>query len=348
IMNALQIMQQDQTGRAVIQQARSVIERQVRQMTRLIDDLLDVTRITRGKVQLRKEQVELSGVVQRAVETVKPMIEARQHTLTVSLPDEPIWLDADPARLEQIVSNLLANAAKYTEPGGRIWLSAMCQNQRAVISVRDEGVGIAPELLPHIFDLFTQAERTLDQSQGGLGVGLTLVKSLLELHGGTISARSDGPGKGSEFVVELPTTPLPKVTPPKVTRSSEPIAAAALRVLVVDDNLDTADSLAMLLLLKGYDVTTANDGIKAVEVAMAFLPDVVLLDIGLPGADGNEVARRIRQQKELEGVVLVAMTGYGQDSDRQRSHAAGFDYHLVKPADPVKVQQLLAMLSPRA
>jgi PAS domain S-box-containing protein len=346
IMNALHVLRQDQTENPVLQQARSMIERQVRQMTRLIDDLLDVTRITRGKVQLRKEQVELSVVLQRAVETAKPLIEARQHALSVTLPDEPVWVDGDPARLEQVVGNLLTNAAKYTEAGGRIWLTAAGQPDRAVVKVRDTGVGIAPELLPRIFDLFTQAERTLDRSQGGLGVGLTLVKSLVELHGGTVIAHSGGPGQGSEFTLELPVIPRPAVPPVEAAGAHEP-ATGLLRVLVVDDNLDTADSLALLLKLQGYEVGTANDGIKALQVASAFRPDVILLDIGLPGADGYQVALRVRQQKGLEKVVLVAMTGYGQEADRQRSHEAGFDYHLVKPADPVKVQELLALLANR-
>jgi PAS domain S-box-containing protein len=346
VMNALQILRQSRLDDPVLQQASSVIERQVRHMTRLIDDLLDVTRINRGKVQLRQEKIELGVVLQRAVETTKPLIESRNHHLSLSLPSEAIWLDADPARLEQVVSNLLSNAAKYTESGGRIWLAAAAHGRRAVITVRDNGVGISPDLLPRVFDLFTQADRTLDRAQGGLGIGLTLVKSLMEMHGGSAAAYSDGLGRGSMFTIEMPTSDRP------LTAQSElPVQVdappASLRVLVVDDNMDTADTLSLLLRLRGYETQTANDGLKALDAALAFLPDVILLDIGLPGADGYQVAQRVRQLPGLQNVVLVAMTGYGQESDRVRSQDAGFDHHMVKPADLDKLQQLLAMLAAR-
>lgn len=347
IMNALQILRQDRSENPVTQRARSMIERQVRQMTRLVDDLLDVSRITQGKVQLHKEQVELSVVPERAVETTKSLIEARRQELIVTVPTDPIWLEADPARLEQIVSNLLNNAAKYTEPGGRIWLVAPSpQSGRAVVRVRDTGAGISSELLPRIFDMFTQAERTLDRSHGGLGVGLTLVKSLVEMHGGTIIAHSMGLGKGSEFTVELPTIPEPVARLDKDTGMPEQ-KTGYLRVLVVDDNMDTAESLATLLTLQGYEARTANDGIKALQTAPQFRPDVILLDIGLPGADGYQLAQRLRQHRDLKDVVLVAITGYGQDADRERSRRVGFDYHLVKPTRPEVIQELLAMLANR-
>jgi PAS domain S-box-containing protein len=344
IMNALHVLRHDRTANLLLQQARSMIERQVRQMTRLIDDLLDVTRITRGKVQLRREQVDLGVILERAVETARPLIEERHHTLSVTLPEAPVWLDADPARLEQVVGNILTNAAKYTDRGGRIWLSAALDDHHAVVKIKDTGAGIAPELLPDIFDLFKQAERTLDRSEGGLGVGLTLVKSLVELHSGAVTAHSDGLGHGCEFTVELPVIKGPSSNDQASHEAAE-TTTASLRVLVVDDNMDTADTLTLLLQLDEYEVATANDGIKALKLASTFHPDVILLDLGLPGVDGYEVAKQVRQQPGLEKVVLVAMTGYGQESDRERTHQAGFDFHLVKPTDPTKVQQLLAMLA---
>jgi PAS domain S-box-containing protein len=343
VMNALEIMRQDRSENPVLQKARSMVERQVRHMTRLIDDLLDVTRITRGKVQLRREHVDLSIVVQRAVDTARPLVDTRRLTLSVSLPRAPVWVDADPARLEQVVGNLLNNAAKYTDPGGRIWVTAAETDGQAEIRVRDTGVGLSPELLPRVFDLFTQAERTLDRSQGGLGIGLTLVKSLVEMHGGAVSAQSGGPGRGSEFVVTLPTT-LPPTTPLSGAGRAPPASASSMRVLIVDDNMDAADSLTMLLKLQGYETHTVNDGLSAVGAAVEFRPDVIFLDIGLPGADGYEVARQVRRKPGLERVVLIAMTGYGQESHRRRSEASGFSYHLVKPAEPAKVQELLTLL----
>jgi PAS domain S-box-containing protein len=349
----------------------SVIDRQVRHAARLVDDLLDVSRITQGRVELRKERVDLTALVRSAVETCRPLIEAREHQLSVSLPPEPFWLEADPARLEQILTNLLNNAAKYTEPGGRIWLTAEVEGvgpepsgtaphtlhttPSVVVRVRDTGVGLTPELLPHVFDLFTQADSSLDRSQGGLGIGLALVRRLTELHGGTVHADSPGPGQGSEFVVRLPLQggsrwlmddgPAGMAPAPPSTIDHQP---SAKRVLVVDDNVDTAITLAELLDLWGHEVRVAHDGRQALEEVMHFEPDVVLLDIGLPQMDGYEVARRLGEQAGRQGLLLVAVTGYGQEEDRRKAQAAGFDDHMVKPVDPDALHRLLAAVPQRA
>jgi len=258
----------------------------------------------------------------------------------VSLPAEPIWLHADPARLEQVVVNLLNNAAKYTDDGGQIWLSTQQEGGEVLLLVRDNGAGITPELLPHIFDLFTQANRTLDRSQGGLGIGLSLVQKLVELHGGTVEAHSVGLGQGSEFIVRLPALSPAGEPIPRVETAKQP--AQTSRVLVVDDNMDSADMLVMLLQMFGHEAKAAYSGQSALETAVEYQPDVVLLDIGLPDMNGYEVARHLRQQPQTKDVRLIAMTGYGQDSDRQRSQAAGCEHHLVKPVDPQKLEDLLA------
>jgi PAS domain S-box-containing protein len=322
--------------------AGEVIERQVGQMSRLVDDLLDVSRITRGKVTLRKEVVELAAAIERAVEISRPLIEARRHELVESLPPGPVWLEADPVRLAQVIANLLNNAAKYTPDRGRITLSASQEGAEVVLRVRDNGVGIAPEVLPHVFELFTQDRRTLDRSQGGLGIGLTLVKGLVEMHGGSVQAFSEGPGRGCEFVVRLPAKAS---LGPDKGEEGHPTASApsaGCRVLVVDDNVDATESLALLLRMSGHEVHTALDGPAALQVAEAFRPEAVLLDIVLPGMDGYEVARRLRHMAGLENAFLVAVTGYGQEEDRRRAEEAGFDAHLVKPADPVDLKELLA------
>jgi CheY-like chemotaxis protein len=258
----------------------------------------------------------------------------------VSLPTQAIWLHADSARLEQVVVNLLTNAAKYTDPGGHVWLTLQQEGEQAVLRVRDTGVGIAPEILPRIFDLFTQAARSLDRSQGGLGIGLALVQRLVEMHGGTVAA-SSALGQGSEFVVRLPVVPPPPPQPPSPPAKAQP-TGPCLRVLVVDDNVDTVTTLAMLVQESGHDVRTAYDGSAVLEAALDYRPNVVLLDIGLPGLDGFEVAKLLRRQPALQHAVLVAMTGYGRESDRQSSREAGFDHHLVKPGDFGKVLQILA------
>jgi CheY-like chemotaxis protein len=305
-------------------------------MARLVDDLLDLARVSRGKIELRPERCDLNVILARAVEITRPFIDSRQHKLILDWPHRPIWVHADAGRIEQVVNNLLTNAARYTLPGGCIWLSAEQEGDRAHIYVRDNGIGIAPDLLPAVFEVFVQGERTPDRSQGGLGIGLTMVKNIAELHGGRVSAQSAGVGKGSEFVVELPAEPLAAAEDVEDSEHS-----VHTKVLVVDDSVDTADSLAMLLALDGYEVRTAHDGIEALAAARDFRPEVVLMDIGLPGADGYQVAESIRADQALHDVLLIAMTGYGQQEARSRSRAAGFDHHLVKPVDLGELRNLL-------
>ena len=370
IANAVELLGLQRGSETQIQQqARSIIQRQMGHLQHLVDDLLEVSRITTGRVQLRRVPVVVSTIVEGAVETVRPLIEQRRHELTVSLPPEPIWLQADAARLEQVLVNLLTNAAKYTAEGGHVWLtvelnvagtfhvpSPPADGTRSVpateviIRVRDTGVGISPELLPHVFDLFTQAERSLDRSQGGLGIGLALVQRLTELHGGTVEAHSTL-GQGSEFVVHLPLLSDEEHVSGKalaagssLTSRTSPLAPP-LKVLVVDDNVDTVLSFSMLLKASGHEVRTAHDGPTAVQVALDYQPDVVLLDIGLPGLNGYQVAKRIRQEPNLKNVVLVALTGYGQEADRQTALEAGFNHHLVKPARLEQLQKILATVS---
>ena len=328
----------------LLHQSASIIERQVGQLARIVDELLEISRITTGRIQLHQELIAVDVVVEDAVATVRSLIDQRKHGLTVSLSPQVIWLHADAARLEQVLVNLLTNAAKYTDEGGHVWLTVQQEGEEAVLRVRDTGVGIAPEILPRIFDLFTQAERSLDRSQGGLGIGLALVQRLVEMHGGSVTA-SSVLGQGSEFVVRLPV-----VSSPQPQESSPPIETAqptgpSLRVLVVDDNVDTVTTLSLLVQESGHDVRTAYDGSSILEAALDYRPNVILLDIGLPGLNGFEVAKQLRRQPALQNVVLVAMTGYGQESDRQRSQEAGFDQHLVKPGDFGKVLQILATVS---
>jgi signal transduction histidine kinase/DNA-binding response OmpR family regulator len=346
ILNALHLMRLPGAGREDIEQAREIAERQVRNLARLVDDLLDVSRIDSGKVELRKGIVDLRTSIARAVETARPLLDARDHTLTVSLPDDPLPLLADAARLEQVLANLLNNAAKYTEPGGRVTLHADRQGDDLVVRVRDNGIGIDPELLPYVFELFTQADRSLDRSQGGLGIGLTLVRRLVDLHGGQVSVTSDGGGRGSEFVVRLPAASpgaeAPEWDPATCGHPLQPGPIRPNRVLLVDDNIDGARVLARLLRADGHRVDVAHDGSKALEIARSAPPDVVLLDIGLPGMDGYEVARRLREAGPSSRAMIVALTGYGQQSDRDRSREAGFDHHLVKPVDPDLVRELIA------
>ena len=344
ISNAVHLLRLQKGENSVQQQARDIIERQVGQLSHLIDDLLEISRINTGRVQLRQERVAVSGIVECAVESVRPLIDRHKHELTVSLSPQPIWLYADAARLEQVVVNLLNNAAKYTDEGGHIWLTVEQEDDACVLRVRDTGIGITPELMPRIFDLFTQAARSLARSQGGLGIGLCLVHQLVTMHGGTVEAYS-ALGQGSEFVVRLPIAVSPASQPPSPPKETAEPTGPSLRVLVVDDNVDAAQSLAMLLKDSGHQVRMAHTGPTALEAALDYRPNVVLLDIGLPKMDGYEVAKRIRQQPFLQNVVLVAMTGYGQDTDRQRSQEVGFNAHLLKPADFGKVQQILATVS---
>lgn len=340
ITNAVQLFKLVEPHSEAFDQASHVLERQSDHMARLVDDLLDVSRITRGKIELRKEVVELRAIVERAVDVGQALVTRKKHQLTVTLPDEPVFLEVDPARAEQILSNLLINAAKYTDPNGKISLVAAAHAGNVVVTITDNGIGIAPETLPRIFDLFTQADHSLDRSQGGLGIGLTLVRSLVELHGGRVEARSAGAGRGSQFEVVLPRylhdTTIPTPQPP-----SEAEATAARRILVVDDNADIARLLSVLLTNSGHHVQVAHDGIQALARVDEFKPQAVLLDIGLPGMNGYEVARQLRALPAYRETLLIAMTGYGQASDRQKAFDAGFDHHLVKP---VRVQSLLELL----
>jgi two-component system CheB/CheR fusion protein len=320
------------------------MDQQVRNLTRLVDDLLDVARITRGTIRLQKETIDLAAVVGHAVESVRPLIELERHELLVSLPPEPVYLEADPTRLEQVLTNLLHNAAKFTEPDGRIWLTAECDNAEVVLCVRDSGIGIAPELLPSIFDMFTQAGRTLDHSQGGLGIGLALVRRLVELHGGSVRAHSDGPGKGSEFWVRLPALTAQRPEPSGPPPEPKPAKARPLRVLVVENEVAMAEMLGMLLELWGHTVQAVHDGPAALAAASTFCPKVVLCDIGLPGMNGYELARQLRQLEGLNKSMLVAITGYGQEEDQRRAREAGFDHHLIKPVDPAALAKLLTSL----
>jgi len=312
--------------------ASDVVERQVRQLVRLIDDLLDVSRITSGKIRLRKEYVDAGAILDQAVESARPLIEERQHTLTVSINRGQIPLHVDATRVEQIVVNLLTNAAKYTESGGHISVTAEARGNQAVICVRDDGIGIPPEKLPEMFQLFKQGDRSLARSEGGLGIGLTIVQKLAEMHGGSVDARSDGPDKGSEFIVRLPLERKP-AEQGSSTRDGPRPKVRGSRILVVEDNEDTARGMVRLLKLLGNDATAVYDGRAAIDVARTFRPDFILLDIGLPGMNGYDVAASLRADGTLADAVIVAVSGYGQEEDRRRSFAAGFDHHLVKPVD---------------
>jgi signal transduction histidine kinase len=363
ILNAVQLMRMKPLRDPQLVWSRDVIERQLAHLTRLVDDLLDVSRITRGKINLTREPVEIAGLVARAVETVQPLIVERGHQFTIEMPDEPIRVYGDPLRLTQALGNVLANAAKYTERAGRITLIARRSDDVLEIRVRDTGIGIPSALLPMIFDMFTQLRNDSGRSQSGLGIGLALVRKLLEMHGGTVTASSEGDGLGSEFLISLPVIPNDRVrlsgsadsqansqanghgasasadasTTPRVRR----------RILVADDNSDALESLATLLELGGHEVFSAANGALALESAEQNLPEVALLDIGMPKLDGYEVARRIRAQPWGRDITLVALTGWGQDSDRRRSGEAGFDSHLVKPLDLDKLTELLGRLPVR-
>jgi len=322
-----------------------MMDRQLSHMVRLIDDLLDVSRITSDKVTLQKEWVSLREVAETAIEASRPAIEASGHALKLALPVEPVWLAADPTRLAQVVSNLLTNAAKYTPDGGCIELAAMLEGGEVIVRVTDTGLGIPPGMLADVFEMFTQVNRTLDRAQGGLGIGLALVKRLVELHGGTITAASPGLGAGSTFTVRLPLVEAlgersePRMTPePTCVQSPMP----GRRVLVVDDNVDGAESLTMLLKIRGHETRTAHTGPEALDAAYSFKPDVVLLDIGLPGMNGYEVAKCLRREPSLNGAVLVALTGWGSDENKQRSSEAGFDVHLTKPVEVEEIESILA------
>ena len=343
IRNAVQLLRLQRDGTEIQKEAHGMIERQVAQLARLVDDLLEVSRVTTGRVHLLESRIDLRGVVESAIEMSRPQCGQKSQSIAKALPKEPIWIHGDPMRLEQVVVNLLNNACKYTDRKGHIWVGLEQKGDQAVLRVRDNGVGIAPEVLPRIFDLFTQADKSLDRSQGGLGIGLALVQSLVTMHRGTVAALSTV-GQGTEFIVKLPvdsSVALPAMAPTEVVD----LPTRSLRVLVVDDNHDAANSIAMLLRLRGHNAQVAHDGASAIQAALEFVPQVMLLDLGLPVIDGYEVAKQIRQEASLENVVLVALTGYGQESDRQRTREARFNHHLVKPADFANVQSILSAVA---
>jgi signal transduction histidine kinase/CheY-like chemotaxis protein len=344
IRNSLQILRLTSCQDDASQHICDMMDRQVNLMVRLVDDLMEVSRITRGKIEIRREPVELASLIRSAVETSRPMIDAANTHLQVSIPAETITVLGDPMRLSQVFANLLNNAAKYTNQRGQIWVSASVQGKNVAVSIRDTGIGIPSDMLPYIFDMFMQVDRSAGRAQGGLGIGLTLVRTLVELHGGTIEVRSEGTGRGSEFIVSLPiihqeASPTPAANNQRVTE------LPARRILVVDDNVDSAASLGMLLKVLGADVRTEHDGPAALATIETYRPDVVLLDIGMPGMDGFQVAEQIRRREDSDRILLIALTGWGQEQDRRRTHEAGFDHHLVKPADVKVLRTLLTQMN---
>jgi PAS domain S-box-containing protein len=348
LTSGLQVMKLSAADPAVVERTRGMMERQVNHMVHLVDDLLDIARISTGKVDLKKERVELHTIIASAVETSMPLIEAGRHELAVHVPDEAMLLEVDLTRVAQVVSNLLNNAAKYTPARGRIGLTVRRDGDQVVIAISDTGIGIPPAAMTTVFEMFTQVGRNMERAQGGLGIGLSLVRRLVELHGGTVSAASEGVGRGSTFTVRLPLlagAPASEAGPVVARPSADALVDSGLRVLVVDDNVDAADTLSALLEMSGHVIRVANDGYQAIDVAMAFQPQVVFLDIGLPGMNGYEVARKLRETPGTEGSFLVALTGWGTREDRERSTEAGFDHHLTKPADLHAVEALLAGLS---
>ncbi|HEX6315921.1 MAG TPA: ATP-binding protein [Gemmatimonadaceae bacterium] len=339
-VNVLRLSGGSESGRHIW----DMMDRQVSHMVRLVDDLMELSRITRGKIDLRMEPVELGPIIAAAVEASRPLIESARHQLTVDVPDEPIVIVADAVRLAQVVSNLLNNAVKYTNEGGKITLTVHNEGQYAVISVSDTGIGISPEALPTVFDMFVQEHSRQDRPQAGLGIGLTLVRSLVEMHGGTAEAHSAGPGQGSQFIVRLPRSTTAAATPDNDVVPLRPVREMT-RVLVVDDNRDAAESLGALLRMMGADVRVARDGRGAIEIFDAFRPAAVFLDLGMPDMDGYEVAHQIRSRPDARDTVLIALTGWGQERDRRRTAEAGFDRHLAKPADLETLQSVLLSLA---
>jgi signal transduction histidine kinase len=343
ILNSVEVLRRLGPADGNVAQARDIVERQVRQMVRLVDDLLDVTRIAQGKVELRRTTFELQAAAAEAVQTTAPLYESLGHRLSVSVPDEPVRLEADPARVVQVLVNLLNNAAKYTEPGGQVTLAGAREGDEVVARVRDTGVGIEPEMLGRVFDLFTQVGGSLGRSQGGLGIGLTLVRQLVEMHGGSVEAHSEGPGRGSEFVVRLPAAGVPRAEVPAPTAPEGP-PATGRHILIVEDNADQRSTLETLLRILGHRVESAGTGPEAVERALASRPEVVLIDLGLPGMDGYEVARQLRAGHP--GAQLIALTGHAQEEDRRRTSEAGFVAHLVKPVELEDLTRLLDRVPP--
>jgi signal transduction histidine kinase/ActR/RegA family two-component response regulator len=339
IRTALEVMRLAGDDRAVVEQARATMERQLLHLVRITDDLLDVARITQNRIDLRRERIDVRDALHSAIETTRPAFDAQGHRLYVDLPSTPLWVDADLTRVAQAFSNLLNNAAKYTNPGGRIQVAGEADDRHAVISIADNGVGIPAALLPRIFDMFTQLQAYRDRTHGGLGIGLALAKRLVELHAGTIEASSEGSGRGTRFIVRLPLS-YPKTSGADASARQTP-ASAGCRVLVAEDNPDGAEMLRVMLHFKGHEVRVAVDGLQAVTIAEAFDPQIAFLDIGMPRMDGYEAARRIRRRMGRR-VVLVALTGWGQDEDKQRSREAGFDHHLTKPPEPDVLEALIS------
>jgi PAS domain S-box-containing protein len=328
--------------------ATEILDRQIQQMSRLVNDLLDASRISRGRIELLRAPIALRPVIEEAIETVRPLVARFEHTLTTTLPPEEIYVDGDAGRLSQVIGNLLANAAKFTDKGGRIWLSAGREGDEVVIRVRDTGIGIAPEHLQTLFDMFVQVDTAIERSRDGLGIGLTLVKKLVELHGGTVQVHSPGPGCGSEFTVRLAALPAATESQAPDRRAPAAVDSVARRVLVVDDSHDAAESLAMLLEFEGHEIYKAHDGADAVKVAERVRPDIVLMDVGLPILTGYEACRRIRDHAWGAPIVMVAITGWGQDEDREQSRRAGFDLHLVKPVDHDELLRVVGSARPKA
>jgi signal transduction histidine kinase/ActR/RegA family two-component response regulator len=351
IRNAVEVLKMTRPDEPRAERARDIVERQTLHLTRLIDDLLDVSRITQGKVALKRQRLTLAAVVDRAVEASRPFIEARGVELTIASPSEPLAIDGDPVRLVQVVSNLLNNAAKYSDEGGRISVELSkitdADGEHAALIVRDHGIGIPAESLPYVFDLFTQGEPSLDRSQGGLGIGLTVVRHLVGLHGGRVEARSGGPGQGSEFTVRLPLETRSSDASGAAAAEAEtaPARATALRILVVEDNQDSAEILGVMLQLDGHETHTARDGAEALDAARALQPHVILCDIGLPVMNGYEFAARLREDPAFKGTCLVALTGYGQQEDQRRARESGFDHHLTKPVEPASLEGLLSAIA---
>jgi CheY-like chemotaxis protein len=345
VRNSLELMKLAGGDADLLDRSRAMMERQLAQMVRLVDDLLDVSRITRNRLELRRRPVDLAPIVLHAVEATRPLFEEARHELNVNLPPGTIRLDADPERLTQVFGNLLINACKYTEPGGRIWLSAELSPGAVVVQVRDDGIGIPPDRLPEIFELFTQVDGSLERSQGGLGIGLSLVKRIVEMHDGRVTAHSEGRGHGSTFAVRLPLLVEGRafVPPSEPARDAPPTTRG--RILVVDDNRDGAESLALLLGRTGADTRIAYDGNEAIDAAASFRPDVILLDLGLPKLNGYEACRAIRAEAWGRDIVIVALTGWGQEEDRRRSAEAGFDGHLVKPVEHAALTTVLEELA---
>jgi signal transduction histidine kinase/ActR/RegA family two-component response regulator len=353
LRNALYLLETMGPHDREVEQMHRLISGQVDQLIRLIDDLLDVSRITQEKIELKVESVELHSIVDATLNTVRPYINERRHDLLITLPTERVYLEADPVRMTQVLTNLLNNAAKYTEPGGRIWFTAEAEKGTLTLRVRDTGIGMSAEERERVFDLFEQGGDTVKQAKGGLGIGLTLVRSLVRLHGGTVEAESPGVGLGTEFIVRLPTTYGPRDAPSQTPPVAAPIRAPVpknggrMRVLVIDDVVATASGMAAMLGLWNYEAKTCHDAFSALELVRTFKPDVVLADIGLPQMNGYQLAAEMRRIPSLKEAVIVAVSGYGQESDRQKSKAAGFDRHLTKPVDPAELESLLADIRAR-